>query len=322
MSSHWSPIYPKFFLVFIQTGRMGKLQSVQGKYKVLLLEGIHEKAIKFFEDQGMEVESLKGALDKESLKKKIPQFHIVGVRSKTKLIKEVLQSAENLLCVGCFCIGTDQTDLDFAMESGIPVFNSPFMNTRSVAELVIAEMIMLLRKIPQKNSKLHHGEWDKTSKGCHEIRGKTLGIIGYGHVGSQLSVLAQSLGMIVSFYDVKYVPPIGNATAVSLDKLLSENLFISLHVPKKESTKHMIAKEQIQKMQKGAYLINAARGNVIVGKDVAEALESGHLAGAAVDVFDVEPEDNGKNCFKNVLQNRTNTILTPHVRNLTFNLVR
>lgn len=217
--------------------------------------------------------------------------HCIGVRSKSKLTQEVLECAEKLVAVGCFCIGTDQTDLDFAAKKGVPVFNSPFSNTRSVAELVIAEIIMLARQAAQRNLELQTtGRWNKRSKGCYEVRGKTLGIIGYGHVGSQLSIIAESLGMQVQYYDIIPKLPLGNAKSLeSLDELLKTSDFVSLHVPGDETTYKMINKEKINLMRKGTYLVNASRGKVVEVDDLAEALHSGHLAGAAVDVFPVEP---------------------------------
>lgn len=239
-------------------------------------------------------------------------MHAVGVRSKTKITKELLDGAPRLLCTGCFCIGTDQTDLDYAASLGIPVFNSPYANTRSVAELVIGEMISLARQLTDRTKECHAGQWSKVSKGCYEVRGKTLGIIGYGHVGSQLSVLAESLGMQVIFYDIAPVLSLGNAKCYkSMNELLAQADFVSLHVPKTPQTVGLIGQAQIKLMKKGSFFVNASRGDVVVVPDVAAALRSGYLAGAAFDVYPKEPSSGEE--FESELRGCPNTILTPHI---------
>lgn len=284
------------------------------KIKVLLLEGIHQNAVKTFQDAGYtNIELLKGALPEEELIKKIKNVSIVGIRSKTQLTEEVLTAAEKLWAVACFCIGTNQVNLEVAAKQGKVVFNSPYSNTRSVAELVIAEIIFLMRGIPQKNAAAHENVWLKSATGSNEVRGKVLGIIGYGHIGTQVSVLAESMGLKVIYYDIVPKLPMGNATSVSsLDELLAQSDVVSLHVPSTPLTKNMIGKVELAKMQKGKYLINLSRGNVVIIDDLVAALESGHLAGAAVDVFPVEPKTN-KDPFTSSLQGHTNVILTPHI---------
>lgn len=284
------------------------------KIKVLLLENIHDNAIGYFERNGyMSVERLTGALDAEALKEKIADVHMIGIRSRTKLTREVLDHAKKLMTIGCFCIGTNQVDLTAAKEMGIPVFNAPYSNTRSVAELVLAEIIMLARRIPEKTWSTHEGGWLKTAEGATEVRGKTLGIIGYGHIGTQLSILAEALGMRVVFYDVVEKLALGNAQSRhSLDDLLAESDFVSLHVPATPETKEMITATEIAKMKPGACLVNASRGNVVVIDALAEALETEHLAGAAVDVFPKEPASAGDE-FQSPLRGKRNVILTPHI---------
>jgi D-3-phosphoglycerate dehydrogenase len=291
-----------------------KLSLPKTRIKILLLENIHKTAIDLFKRNGYSnIESIAGALDPDELKAKIKDVHIVGIRSRTKLTKDILSAAEKLLTVGCFCIGTNQVDLKHAKRLGIPVFNAPYSNTRSVAELVIAEIIMLFRGIPQRSWGAHEGAWDKTVKGAREIRGKTLGIVGYGHIGSQLSVMAEALGMQVRFHDIVEKLAIGNAQPCgSLDELLAASDVVSLHVPETPQTKNMITAAKIKKMKKGAFFINASRGTVVEIDALAEALKSGHVAGAAVDVFPKEPAD-GDEKFKSPLQGLRNVILTPHI---------
>ncbi len=293
---------------------MEKLSLPKTRIKILLLENIHKTAIDLFKRNGYSnIESIAGALDPDELKAKIKDVHIVGIRSRTKLTKDILSAAEKLLTVGCFCIGTNQVDLKHAKRLGIPVFNAPYSNTRSVAELVIAEIIMLFRGIPQRSWGAHEGAWDKTVKGAREIRGKTLGIVGYGHIGSQLSVMAEALGMQVRFHDIVEKLAIGNAQPCgSLDELLAASDVVSLHVPETPQTKNMITAAKIKKMKKGAFFINASRGTVVEIDALAEALKSGHVAGAAVDVFPKEPAD-GDEKFKSPLQGLRNVILTPHI---------
>jgi len=281
--------------------------------RILLLENISEIAVEALRREEFQVEVLKGALTEEELKNKIKGVHALGIRSKTRVTDAVLAEADRLLAIGCFCIGTDQVDLDAAERRGIPVFNSPFCNSRSVAELIVGEIISLSRKLGDVNINMHNGVWDKSAKNCHEIRGKTLGIVGYGHIGTQLSVMAEALGMRVLFYDIENIMPIGNSRKCdNLEQLLAGSDFVTLHVPKTEATKNMIGKEQIALMKKGSYLLNASRGTVVVLEDLREALVSGHLAGAAIDVYPEEPQEN-TNQWKNQLQHLPNTILTPHI---------
>jgi len=280
--------------------------------RVLLLEKISQEAVNMFRAEGFQVESC-DALTEDELVAKIPSVHVLGVRSKTRVTRRVLEASKRLLAVGCFCIGTDQTDLEAAAELGKPVINAPFANTRSVAELIISEIIALVRQLGDRNKECHEGKWFKVSKNCYEVRGKVLGIVGYGHVGSQVSVLAESLGMIVRFYD--HVPklPLGNAQAVpSLQELLQSSDIVTLHVPLTPDTIGMIGEEEIKLMKKGSYLLNAARGQVIDLEAVARAVRSKHLAGVAVDVFPDEPATNGDE-FKCPLQGLPNVILTPHI---------
>jgi len=284
------------------------------KIKVLLLENIHDNAVRYFENQGYQsVEHLKGALDGDELKSAISDVHMIGIRSRTKLTKDILEAGSKLLSIGCFCIGTNQVDLMAAKKMGVPVFNAPYSNTRSVAELALGQIIMLARGIPQRNWSTHDGGWQKTVDGACEVRGKVLGIIGYGHIGTQLSILAESIGMQVRYYDVVEKLALGNARPfASLDELLAESDFVSLHVPATPETKWMIGEDQIKRMKPGAFLLNAARGNVVVIEPLADAIKSGHLAGAAIDVFPVEPAS-ADDEFKSPLRGLKNVILTPHI---------
>jgi len=285
----------------------------KSKIKILLLENIHQTAVKAFQNQQFQIETLPGSLSEEELKKKIKGVHALGIRSKTRITEAILAEANRLLCIGCFCIGTDQVDLDAAEKKGVPVFNSPFCNSRSVAELIVAEIISLSRRLGDTNINMHKGVWNKASKGCYEIRGKTLGIVGYGHIGTQLSVLSESLGMRVIFHDIENLMPLGNARKCdSLEELLKQADFVSLHVPKTDQTKDMIGEKQISMMKKGSYLLNASRGSVVVLPALIAALKSGHLAGAAVDVYPEEPEEN-INDWKHDLQDCPNIIITPHI---------
>lgn len=291
-----------------------KLSLPKNKIKVLLLENIHKNAVELFKRNGYgSVELVHEALDSETLKKRLKNVHILGIRSRTKLTKDVLASAEKLMTIGCFCIGTNQVDLNTAKRQGIPVFNAPYSNTRSVAELVIAEIIMLFRGIPQRSWGAHEGEWDKTVKGAREIRGKILGIVGYGHIGTQLSVIAEAMGMQVRFYDTVEKLSIGNAQACrSLDELLAIADVVTMHVPETPETKNMMNSAKLKKMKKGAYLINASRGTVVDIPCLAELLKSGHIGGAALDVFPKEPSGPEEK-FKSPLQGMRNVILTPHI---------
>jgi D-3-phosphoglycerate dehydrogenase len=285
----------------------------KGQIKVLLLENIHPLAHEAFKNEGFQVETLGVALNPSQLKEKIRDVHVLGIRSKTQVTAEVLSEAKRLLALGCFCIGTNQVDLEYAKMKGIPVFNAPFGNTRSVAEMTIAEIIMLARQLGQRNSEMHQNVWKKISTSCYEIRGKTLGIIGYGHIGSQVSTLAENFGMKVIYFDVISKLPLGNAKGCnSLSELLRESDFVTLHVPATPQTHRMIDTAQLQTMKKGSYLINASRGTVVDIPALSEALRSKHLAGAAIDVFPEEPEGNSDS-FMTSLQGLQNVVLTPHI---------
>jgi len=293
---------------------MSKTSLDKSKIKFLLLEGVHQSAVDTLHDAGYtNIDYLKTALNEDELIERIQDAHFVGLRSRTQLTRRVFEHAPKLIAAGCFCIGTNQVDLKAAQEHGVAVFNAPYSNTRSVAELVVAEAILLLRNIPQKNFVCHRGGWDKSAVGSYEIRGKTLGLIGYGSIGSQTSVLAEGLGMNVCFYDVVAKLPLGNATQVrSLDELLSTADIISLHVPQTPSTKNMIGAREIGLMKKGAILINASRGTVVDIDALAESIKAGNLSGAAIDVFPEEPKANGEE-FVSPLRGLDNVILTPHI---------
>jgi len=280
---------------------------------VLLLENIHPCATEAFEAEGFKVHNEKAALSEEQLDKLLPKYQVLGIRSKTNLSKGLLSRHPHLQAIGAFCIGTNQIHLAEANKQGIPVFNAPYSNTRSVAELVIAEMIALSRQLGDVNTAAHKGEWLKSAKGSKEVRGKTLGIVGYGHIGSQVSVLAESLGLRVIFYDVVKKLPLGNARSMdSLGSLLKESDFVTLHVPETPKTKNMIGASQLKTMRKGSFLINASRGTVVDIEALVASLKSGHVAGTAVDVFPDEPQSNDEK-FKSELQGVKNVILTPHI---------
>ncbi|THD08876.1 phosphoglycerate dehydrogenase [Rhodanobacter lindaniclasticus] len=282
--------------------------------KVLLLEGVSASAVEVFHRAGYsQVELHAKSLPEDELKARIGEAHIIGIRSRTQLTAEVLAQAKRLIAVGCFCIGTNQVNLGAARLAGVPVFNAPYSNTRSVAELVIAEAIMLLRGIPQKNAQCHRGGWAKSANGSYETRDKVLGIVGYGHIGTQVGVLAESLGMRVIFHDIETKLALGNARAVSsLDELLERSDVVTLHVPETPATQLMIRAEQLAKMHAGAMLINASRGSVVDIEALATALREGKLAGAAVDVFPLEPKGND-DAFVSPLVGMDNVILTPHI---------
>lgn len=282
--------------------------------KVLLLEGVSRSAVEAFQRAGYsQIEYHEKALPEADLKARVADAHIVGIRSRTHLTEDVLQQAKRLIAVGCFCIGTNQVDLSAARRQGVPVFNAPYSNTRSVAELVIAETIMLLRGIPQKNALCHRGGWTKSAAGSFEVRDKVLGIVGYGHIGTQVGVLAESLGMRVIFHDIESKLSLGNARpADSLEDLLERADVVTLHVPETPSTKLMIGERELSRMRKGAVLINASRGTVVDIDALALSLRSEHLAGAAVDVFPVEPKGND-DAFVSPLVGMDNVILTPHI---------
>lgn len=294
--------------------KVAKTSLDKSKIKFLLLEGVSQTAIDTLQAAGYtQIEYHKKALPEAELKAAIANAHFVGIRSRTQLTRDVFEAAEKLIAVGCFCIGTNQVDLRAAIEHGVAVFNAPYSNTRSVAELVIAEAILLLRRIAEKNAAAHRGEWQKTADGAFEIRGKTLGIIGYGSIGMQLSVIAESLGMKVRFFDVVTKLPLGNAAQVgSLDELLGCADIVSLHVPETRGTQNMIGAAQLAKMKAGGILINAARGTVVDIDALAGSLRSGHLAGAAIDVFPVEPRSNNDE-FISPLREFDNVFLTPHI---------
>ncbi len=293
---------------------MPKTSLDKSKIRFLLLEGIHDSAQQVLRAAGYtQIEALPGALEGEALQRKIADAHFIGIRSRTQLTAEVLAHAHKLVAIGCFCIGTNQVDLDAARERGVAVFNAPYSNTRSVAELVLAEAILLLRGIPARNAAAHRGGWLKNADSAFEARGKTLGIVGYGAIGSQLSVLAESLGMQVIFHDVVNKLPLGNARqAAGLQDLLARSDIVSLHVPELPSTQWMMGAEQIAAMKPGAILINASRGTVVEIDPLAQALRAGRLLGAAVDVFPTEPKSN-KDEFVSPLRGLDNVILTPHI---------
>lgn len=281
--------------------------------KILLLENIHPSAHALFAAEGFQVEALSTALKEKELVEKIRDAHVIGIRSKTQLREVPIMEARRLLSIGAFCIGTNQIDLDCANKRGVPVFNAPFSNTRSVAELMIAEIVFLARQLGDRSREVHQGIWKKVATQSYEIRGKTLGVIGYGHIGSQVGVLAEMMGMNVIFYDRVTKLPMGNNKPVpSLADLLAHSDFVTLHVPETPQTKNMIGPEELSLMKKGSYLLNASRGTVVVIPALAEALRKGHLAGAAIDVYPEEPEANGEG-FKTELQGLANVILSPHI---------
>ena len=285
--------------------------------RVLLLENIHPVSVKKLTDAGHTVECLPSSLSEEALMKKLDDVDILGIRSSTQVSSTVLRNANHLLAIGCFCIGTNQVDLETAEEIGIPVFNSPYANSRSVSELIIGQIIALSRQLGDRNIEMHNNKWNKTSKNCHEIRGKTLGIIGYGHIGSQLGVLAENLGMKVIYYDVVKKMAIGNTQSMpTMESLLARSDFVSVHVPLLPSTQNLISEKEIRQMKYGSYLLNASRGNVVVLEDVITYLDRGHLLGFYADVFPLEPGANGPIPSDSpiaMLRGKKNVILTPHV---------
>lgn len=293
---------------------MAKHSLDKDKIKILLLEGVHQSAVDVFERAGYtNIEYHKASLGDEALLESIKDAHFVGLRSRTQLTAEVLKRAEKLIAIGCFCIGTNQVDLATAESLGIPVFNAPFSNTRSVAELVIGEIIMLMRGIPERNAIAHRGGWMKTAAGSYEVRGKTLGVIGYGHIGTQLGILAETLGMRVVFFDIEDKLPLGNAQQVhSMEQLLAQADVVSLHVPETPQTKDLIGAAEFAAMRKGSIFINASRGTVVDIDALTVALKERHLAGAAIDVFPVEPQSNDDE-FISPLRGLDNVLLTPHV---------
>ena len=284
------------------------------RIKVLFLENISDKAVQYFKQQGYaDVKKLSGALSEEELIKVIKDVHILGIRSKTFISKKVLDNAKKLQAIGCFCIGINQVDLKACKQKGIAVYNAPYSNTRSVAELVIGASILLIRRILDKNKAAHNGVWNKDAKGSFELRGKTMGIIGYGNIGTQLSVMAEAMGMRVQFFDIETKLPLGNAQAKkSIKEIVSTSDIISLHVPETNQTKNLINKSVIKQFKTGSILVNYARGEVVDLDALAEAIKEKHIAGAAIDVFPVEPEKNG-DAFSTPLQGLSNVLLTPHI---------
>ncbi|MBR9827799.1 MAG: phosphoglycerate dehydrogenase [Oceanospirillales bacterium] len=294
---------------------MSKTTSLdKSKIRILLLEGVHQSAIDTLNAQGYtNIEFHTGSLPEEELIEKVRDVHFIGIRSRTQLTRQVFEAAEKLVAVGCFCIGTNQVDLQAATEGAVAVFNAPYSNTRSVAELVLAEAIILLRGVAEKNAKAHRGEWQKSAKNSYEIRGKKLGIVGYGSIGSQLSVLAEGLGMDVYFYDVITKLPLGNAKQVSsMPELLGMCDIVTLHVPETAATQNMMGATQFDQIKQDAIFINAARGTVVDIDALCEALKSNKILGAAIDVFPVEPRSNNDE-FISPLREFDNVILTPHV---------
>jgi D-3-phosphoglycerate dehydrogenase len=284
------------------------------RIKVLFLENISDKAVQYFKLQGYaDVRKVSGALSEEELIKAIKDVHILGIRSKTFISKKVLDSAKKLQAIGCFCIGVNQVDLKACKQKGIAVFNAPYSNTRSVAELVIGASILLIRRILDKNKAAHNGIWNKDAKGSFELRGKTMGIIGYGNIGTQLSVMAEAMGMRVQFFDIETKLPLGNAQAKkSIKEIVSSSDIISLHVPETNQTKNLIDKVILKQFKAGSILVNYARGEVVDLDALAEAIKEKHIAGAAIDVFPIEPEKNG-DAFSTPLQGLSNVLLTPHI---------
>jgi len=283
------------------------------KGTILLLEGVHQVAEGILAKTGLQVKRIDGSIKQDELLELAKDAAVLGIRSRTHLDKAVLEAAEHLCAIGCFCIGTNQVDLDAAASRGIAVFNAPFSNTRSVAELTLAEIIMLQRRIPQRSSDMHAGRWRKSSSGSREVRGRTLGIVGYGHIGSQLSILAESIGMNVIYHDIIQKLPIGNAhPAESLEELLESSDVVTLHVPATPMTENMIGEQELQRMPEGSFLINNARGNIVQIDALVSALQSGHLAGAAIDVFPEEPRS-GEDAFSTPLAGLENVLLTPHI---------
>jgi len=299
---------------FYKAMAAGQTSYPRNKIKVLLLENISDAAVRELETAGYaNIERVSGALSEDDLVKAVQGVHLLGIRSKTRVTKRVIEAADKLLAIGAFCIGVNQVDLKAATEKGIAVFNAPYSNTRSVAELIIGLSVMLIRKIADKNAAAHRGEWMKDASGSFELRGKTLGIVGYGNIGSQVSGLAESMGMQVLYYDVATKLPLGNAKQVSdLKDLLKRSNIVTLHVPSDPTTRDLINADTLKSMRKGSILINHSRGDVVDLKAVGKAIKSGKLAGAAIDVFPDEPEKNG-DPFSTVLQGLPNVILTPHI---------
>lgn len=305
------------------TGPGSELSFPKNKIRVLLLEGVHDSAVEFFTEHGYtNITRHDRALAGDDLVRELSRAHMVGIRSGTQLTAPVLEAAEKLIAIGAFCIGTNQIDLTAAARRGVPVFNAPHSNTRSVAEMVVAEMVMLVRRLGDRNTKAHQGVWEKSAKASYELRGKTLGIVGYGHIGSQVSILAEAFGMRVLYHDVVPRLPMGNAQQLpTLDALLPRVDVLTLHVPEDPSTRNLIDAERLRRMRRGSYLINASRGTVVDIDALAEALRSGHLGGAAIDVFPREPRSNDEP-FESPLRGLPNVILTPHIGGSTIEAQR
>jgi D-3-phosphoglycerate dehydrogenase len=301
-------------MVKAKTVKSKAMRQQKQKINILLLESIHTAAEEAFRTSSLgRMEKYPGSPAEDQLIQMLPDVHVLGIRSKTQISERILDSAPQLLAVGCFCIGTDQVDMEAATRRGVAVFNAPFSNTRSVAELTIAEVVMLARRAAQRSMELHGGRWEKSTKGCMEVRRKTIGIVGYGHIGPQVGLLAESLGMRVVFHDIVKKLPLGNAHQVSgLDELLKVSDFVTMHVPDTPITRGMIGRDQLKLMPKGSYLLNLSRGSVVDIGALRQALISGSLAGAAVDVFPKEPSS-GKDLFQSELRGLENVILTPHI---------
>ncbi|HSR99437.1 MAG TPA: phosphoglycerate dehydrogenase [Kofleriaceae bacterium] len=285
----------------------------KSEIKILLLENVHPVAAEAFREQGFQVDMVKSALPEAELVARARDVHVLGIRSKTQVTPPVLDAARRMLAVGAFCIGTNQVALRHANRGGVPVFNAPFSNTRSVAELILAEVVMLSRHLGDRSREVHEGRWRKVASGSHEVRGKTLGIVGYGHIGRQIGVLAEGFGMRVVFFDIAARLPMGNNRALAtLDEVLATSDFVTLHVPETPQTRNMIGAAELARMRPGTCLLNASRGSVVQIEALADAIRRGHVAGAAVDVYPDEPESNSDG-FSSALRNLPNVILTPHI---------
>lgn len=306
-------ITPSFDEYLFDNDIQGAISYPKNRINILLLENVHPNAKKVFEQEGFNVETIVGALDEEELIKKITDVHMIGIRSKTMLTRRVLEHANKLMAVGAFCIGTNQIDLEACLEKGIAVFNAPYSNTRSVVELAIGEIIMLMRRIPEKDKGMHEGDWDKSANNSFEVRHKTLGIIGYGNIGSQLSILAESMGMQVYFYDVVEKLALGNAKKCdTIEELLSTVDVVSLHVDGRPDNKEFFTEKHFAMMKQGSYFLNLARGPVMEVEGLRKHMESGKIIGAGVDVFPYEPKTNNEQ-FESPLRGIKNLILTPHI---------
>lgn len=313
VKQHADHVAPSFDEILFHNNMSGALSYPKNRIKMLLLENVHPKALAKLKEDGFSVESYPAGLDEDELSKKIKGIRVLGIRSKTQVTSKVLEHADKLMAIGAFCIGTNQIDLDAATQKGIAVFNAPYSNTRSVVELAIAEIIMLMRGIPDKNADMHTGKWSKTANNSHEIRGKKLGIIGYGNIGAQLSVLAENMGMQVQYFDIEERLALGNATKCdSLEELLQSSDAVSLHIDGRPENKDIFRKEHFDQMKDGAVFLNLARGPVVEIEALKEAIDSGKIRGAGVDVFPEEPKSNN-DPFESQLKGLPNTILTPHI---------